>query len=433
MTMRPIELENRLLSSIKAEEDLLYCQREGVTRETFIEGDEDVDNAAVYEYLCAHVQDNGGALPTAEDLQSLYGFKDTGAGDLKSYVKLARRREVGRRAISFLHANTERLGTDDPVDAIAEIAAEFSGLKAESGRAVSYIDGDAMERLEDFDRARALVKENKMIGIPTGLSTFDRQYLGFKPGELVVVMGGTGVGKSWLLMYMAAVAHKAGYRIFLVSPELTLMEQGKRFDPLRAHLEDIELSNDNIIRGQGKRSAYRGWLEELSKERRFAGADRADTGQWFTFDDIWRMAVETRPDMVIVDGLYLIGDARGGKKAGWEILKEGVDRLKALAQQESLVVLGAHQPTREASAKGATAPPDLSQIAYGFSVAQSADRVISMSYDPDSELHRLYRVAKLREGKKIPDARRLYWDVDRGKIHEVEFEEPGAFSNDFGN
>lgn len=426
--MRPVDLESRLLSSIETEEDVLYCQREGVTRETFIEGDEDIDHAAVYEYISKHAQDNHGCLPTAEDLQSLFGFKGTGAGDLKSYVRLARQREIGRKALSFLQVNIQRLDTDDPVDAIADIAATFSELKSESGQVIYYLYKDALERLDDFDEAKELVKANKMIGIPTGLSTFDNQYLGFKPGELVVVMGSTGVGKSWLLMYMAAVAHKNGYKIFLVSPELTIMEQGKRFDPLRAHLDGIELSNQDIITGRGKRDVYKGWLEELSKERNFAGIDRSDTGQWFTFPDIWRMTVENKPDMLIVDGLHLIaGDAHSGSKKGWEILKEGVDMLKALAQQERIVVLGAHQPTRDASAKGASIPPSLSQIAYGFSVAQSANRVISMSYDPDSEFHRFYRVAKLREGKAIPEVRRLYFNVDKGQVNEVLYEDPGDF------
>ena len=431
--MKPIDLEVRLLSSIETEEDVTYCQREGVTRETFIEGDEDVDHAAVYEYILRHAQENSGQLPTAEDLRTLLGFKSTGVGDLKSYVALARRREVGRKALRFLQTNIQRLDTDDPVDAIADIAAEFSGLKSETGQVISYLDKDALERLDDFDEARELVKAGKMIGIPTGLSTFDNQYLGFKPGELVVVIGGTGVGKSWLLMYMAAVAHKNGYRIFLVSPELTIKEQGKRFDPIRAHLDDITLSNQDIITGQGKRTVYKSWLEELSKERSFPGVDRSDTGQWFTFSDIWRMTVENKPDMLIVDGLHLIaGDARSGAKQGWEILKTGVDMLKALAQQERIVVLGAHQPTRDASAKGATIPPSLSQIAYGFSVAQSSDRVISMSYDSDSELHRLYRVVKLREGKAIPEARRLYFNVDKGQINEVPYEDPGEFETKNG-
>ena len=433
--MKPVELESRLLSSIETEEDLLLCQREGVTAETFVDAlDDRVDYGEVFGYIEQHARDNRGALPTAKDLKALFGFVGSGKGDLKTYVKLARRREIGRRAVAYLTLKMTKFDQDDPVDTIAEIAAEFVKLKADTGAIISFLDADALERLDEFDRAKATVKESGIIGIPTGLSTFDKQNLGFKPGELVVVVGGTGVGKSWLLLYMAAVAHKEGYKIFLVSPELSIKSQAKRFDPLRAHLDGVMLSNQDIITGKGKRTTYKDWLEELAKTRRFPGTDRSDTGKLLTFDDVWRFAMEHKPDVLVVDGLHLLsGGAGSNSKKGWEVLKEGIDMLKALAEQEKIVILVAHQPTREASAKGATIPPSLSQIAYGFSVAESADRVISLSYDGDSEIHRLYRVTKLREGKKIPSVRRLYFNVDNGEIHEVPYEDPEAFgtTNEF--
>lgn len=435
--MKPVELENRLISSIASYEDVLYCQREGITDESFVsEGEDTPDHGQVFEYIAQHARENSGDLPTPEDLSTLYDFEPNGEpGDLKSYVREIRKREVGRKALSFLQGIVKRLDTDNPVEVVSEIADEFAKLRTVSKSAIEYIDADALERLEDFDTAQESVTEGKMIGIPTGLSTFDKQYLGFTPGEVVVVIGGTGIGKSWLLLYMAAVAHKNEKKILLVSPELTIKEQAQRFDPIRSHLDGVTLSNQGIITGQENREMYKGWLEHLAKDRRFAAFDRSEDGQMITFDEIWRQTAQVKPDVVMVDGLHLIAGRSKGEQKGWEVLKEGIDSLKAMAQKEGVVVLAAHQPTRDASSKKqAGMPPGLAQVAYGFSVAQSADRVLSLARDPDSELHRLYRVIKQRAGQPIIEVRRLYFDVDKGKVHEVAYEAPEAFetSNDFG-
>jgi len=436
--MNQAELENRLLSSVESLEDLRYCQQEGITSETFVHTDDEgtLDHGEVYDYLDTYSRENKGKLPTEKDLKALHDFESTGAGDLKNYVQQVRWKELARNAMSFLTRNVERLNEDDPTKVIEDFAREFSDLRTGGKRSVVYLDKDAMDRLTQFDEAKELVKTGKMIGIPTGLSTFDSQYLGFRDGELVVVMGGTGIGKSWLLIYMAAIAYAEGKKLLMISPELTADEQGARFDVVFAHHNQLKLSNQDIITGQGKRSEYKGWLESLTKSDRFPVIDRSDTGKPLSFNDIWRYVGDHKPDLLLVDGLHLISGGSNGRGAkGWEILKEGVDSLKALSQHEKIVTIVAHQPDRSASAKGAIVPPGLSQVGYGFSVMEAADRVISMSRDPRSESHRLYRVVKIRRGKAIPDARRLKFNVDVGEIHEVKFVDPGEFetTNEFTN
>ena len=133
--------------------------------------------------------------------------------------------------------------------------------------------------------------------------------------------------------------------------------------------------------------------------------------------------MESQPDELLVDGIHLIA-GNDPRKAGWETLKDGSAQLKALAQQMGCVVIAAHQPDRSASKKReVTIPPGLSQIGYGFGIAQSANRIISMSRSSDEEEERLYTVIKIRGGKDFVGFRRLHWDVDVGQIWEKEEEE----------
>ena len=115
-------------------------------------------------------------------------------------------------------------------------------------------------------------------------------------------------------------------------------------------------------------------------------------------------------------------------KQGWEALKDGVRDLKALAQQEKIVVIAAHQAERSSAKKSdAFTPPNLSQIAYGFAVGQSSDRVISMSWVRGDPLARHYSVPKLRAGQMIVNRRTLRWNVDIGCIFEDSSAVPEEF------
>ncbi len=412
--MEQLVLENRLLSSIKTVEDLLLCQQEGVTRETFIVA---VPNHGdIWEYIEEHARNNN-ALPTRSDITAIYKFDATEPGDLKTYIRGARSAEIAAKARTLLVNKADGLA-GNPETTIRDIILGLSGLQASGKRRELYLDRDSTERMEYFEEARRALTEGGILGIPTGLATFDKQGLGFRKGEVVVIIGGTGVGKSWLVTYMAVTAYEHGNKILMISPELTDKEVGQRFDVLLANQRGVKLSNMNIMLGQENYVKYQKWLASLKDEKRFGVIDSSDTGKRLTFIDIWRYVKEYQPDMLVVDGLQLISGNNGGKERGWEALKEGVEYLKSMAVQEDIVILIAHQPNRDASKKNATTAPGLEKIGYSFAVAETADRVISIARVPGKEMFRQYIVPKIRAGATIIDTRMLFFDVDCGNIRE---------------
>ena len=415
--MTPSELETRLLSCVRSIEDLLYCEEHGITPESFIVTEP--DHGAVFKYIQDHSRAHSGILPTDEDLESLYEFTRSGKGDLPSYVQKVREEELGRRARVILLQEIEHLD-ESPEGAINNIVASLASLKTGTRRRVAFLDRDAPERLVEFDEATRLAKEGGVIGIPTGLRSFDMQLLGFKPGELVIVMGSTGVGKSWMLMKMGATAYENNRKVLLISPELTNGEQGLRLDAVLSSERKLQLSNSELLTGQAKRPEYEAWLNSLTARSEFICVDSSDTGRSLSFEDVWRYTLEFKPDVCLVDGLHLLTSSDSKSSlAGWEMLKEGSMFLKALAQQEGLVIICATQAVRGA-AQDQTVPPGLSQISYAFSIGEAADRVISMSRMKGNEFGRRYSVPKLRGGKEIVEWRDLHWDVDVGSIYEED-------------
>jgi replicative DNA helicase len=415
--MTPQELEARLLSCLRSIEDVLYCEEHGVSPDSFVVTEP--DHAEIFRYIQDHSRQHSGILPTDEDLESLHGFKRSGKGDLSTYVQKVREDELGRRARVILLQEIEHLD-EKPEAAIQGIVASLASLKTGTRRRVSYLDRDAMERLREFDEATELAKSGGVIGIPTGLRSFDAALLGFKKGELVIVMGSTGVGKSWMLMKMGVTAYENNRKVLLISPELTNHEQALRLDSVLAATRTQQLSNSELLTGQANRKEYAAWLDALTARSEFISVDSSDTGKSLSFEDVWRYAVEFKPDLVLVDGLHLLTSSEAkSTMAGWEMLKEGSKFLKALAQQEGIVIICATQATRPA-AQDQTVPPGLSQISYAFSIGEAADRVISLSRVKGNELARRYSVPKLRGGKEIVEWRDLHWNVDVGEIWEED-------------
>lgn len=425
------DLEERLVSSLRTKEDLQLCQRLGVTASTFTSApDAEVDFVELWRYVEEHASREGGQPPTKEDLQALFGFEQRRAGDLRTYVEKLRQRERSRGLRQLLASAALRLEEGDRLSKEVEEELTLGLAKLRStgepkGQA-SYLDKDVRERWEVFQEAQQLAQKKGIIGIPTGLASFDRTKRGFTPGELVVVVGSTGVGKSWTVLYMIAVAVEHGKKVMLVSPELSKVEQGFRLDSVLGHLRGRTISNEALITGQADKQAYKEWLKNLHEqaEGKVICVDSSSRqGQALSFTDVWRLTLEHSPDMIAIDGLHLLApDKAATPQKSWEVLKDGTAYLKALAMQERVVVLAAHQAVREAAENKAGAPPSLAQIALGFSVANDADRVIALGRDPGSELHRLYMVPKLRAGKPIVETRRLYFNVDIGEIHEVKWE-----------
>lgn len=418
--MTPEELESRLLSCITSVELLLRCEQQGVSTETFVV-QEPVHHGEVWTYIVKHAREHGGQPPESQDLETLFGFVSSGPGDLDIYIAEARAHELRRKAREVLLQNLDEFNDEaqgDPSTAVQRTASSLAALNAASGRQAIHFDRDALMRLERFDQARETVERDGLIGVPTGLKPFDAEGRGFLPGEVVIMLGSTGVGKSFMECFMAANAYAAGRKILLISPEMPSDDIGLRLDVMLANRAGIKLSLQELMVGRSDRQAYERWLSAFSNADRLVIVDSTETGRQFSFQDIWRLTLEHRPDVLLVDGLPLIV-GEGNDKKGWEILSEGTAVLKALALRERIVIIAAMQADRtSASHKWETTPPTLAQIGYSYQVSQNADHVISMSRVRDRPLERAYRIIKGRNLKEVVERRVLHWNVDNGQIYD---------------
>jgi replicative DNA helicase len=84
-----------------------------------------------------------------------------------------------------------------------------------------------------------------------------------------------------------------------------------------------------------------------------------------------------RPDLVVVDGIYLMQGAAGDSH--WEKITSISRSLKQLAEGEGTPVLGLHQANRQAIGKRI----EIEHIAYADALAQDADLVMAINAEDD--------------------------------------------------
>ena len=109
--------------------------------------------------------------------------------------------------------------------AIEEIDAIVGELSHSATRGVSA--GGMMASAVDA-AARAYQAEGRILGIPSGLTKLDRKLLGFTKGELVIMAGRPGMGKSALMATAARHMGELGHIGIIFSQEMSEVALGQR-------------------------------------------------------------------------------------------------------------------------------------------------------------------------------------------------------------
>ncbi len=152
---------------------------------------------------------------------------------------------------------------DDPEKAISLTISRLSKVQEDTStreRIEIYKDG-FQHRVEEYiDSTIDLEKSKKRKGIYFGWDLINDQLYGIHPGELAVIAGYTGIGKSLTGAKIAIEAAKRGTKVYLLNLELDKELQMKRLDCLvsgvsyakyeRGELNSIELDKLKTARAE---------------------------------------------------------------------------------------------------------------------------------------------------------------------------------------
>ena len=339
------------------------------------------DHRDVYEAMETQLDANG-EIDGPLLLSRLEGDALATAGDLlggsyllaRSYKQhLAEIRDTAQRRRLMAEANAiydAALSSETSEEAISDSQGRMLRLAAGQQTSGPVTITEAMrewvEELED-----RVEDHGDRMGIPTGFPSLDQTMGAMEGGELVVVAGRPGMGKTTLAMNIAENAMLRDDRSVLVfSLEMPRKELVNR---MASSISALDMAALKKPRQMGE--------VEWSKVTQ---AIRAVHGKPMRIDDTGalhvqqlraraRVAHQQQPvQMVIVDYLGLL---RADGRSLYEQVTEISGQLKALAKELDVPVIALSQLNRAAD-KRPTPIPQMSDLRDSGSVEQDADKII---------------------------------------------------------
>lgn len=246
-----------------------------------------------------------------------------------------------------------------------------------------------------------------LVGAPTGFKTIDRATQGFQPGQLVTITGLAKASKSTLAMRIAMTMQEAKKRVLYLTYEQTVEEQTRRLDAYRAGVNENLINSGQLDHDQWKalqESVYTtGALEPMLISE-----------DCMTVTSIGAKIDIFKPDVVIVDGTYMMEDERGEAKGSPMALANIVSGLKFLAMRRSICVVAVTQST-PARTKGETLNNDSIMGSRAF--VQYSNVVIGIERTEEIKMRKL---KVLMSRSCAPCEVVLLFDYDTGEFVELE-------------
>lgn len=264
------------------------------------------------------------------------------------------------------------------------------------------------ERLDRYHERAA--NGNRLLGIPSGFRTIDMATAGAQPKQLITVIATPKVGKSTLAMRWALNAWEEGARVLFISFEMSNEEQEARHDAMLAQISHTAYQRGTLDRNQ---------VAQLERALRSTEGEHpfilsADISSVTTVSGVEAKIEQHTPDIVFVDGLYLMRDELGEDEGSPQALTNITRNLKRLCQRRNVPIVGSTQAllSKVSKKKGV----DAQSIGYSSSFAQDSDVILGLQADDNDEESRILKVVMSRNCGRVET--RLIWDWTTSTFEE---------------
>ena len=401
--------EERLISRAIRTRDITPALEAGVNEEWFYVD----ENRAMWKFLVGHWTKYK-EVPSAVTVKDNFPtYRLLAVEDSIEYLidQLAeyRRRQ---KAIEVVQVAAEFIAEGHHDEAIAEMGRGLSAIHDEA-RTESEDENLSKDALVRYDEYLAIkTRPNGLLGISTGFKTIDDITAGVMKQQLWTIIAPPKTGKSVLAMQMAIRAQDEGLKVLFQSFEMTAREMKTRYDAMRAHI-----SHARHIRGALRPDEEKRLLDHLNVERTDFIMPDAISAR--TVSGLSAKIEKFEPDIVFVDGVYLMHDEATGETETERALRSLTRSLKRTAQRYDLPVVISTQSLRS-KMRGGKVTSD--SIGYTSSFAQDSDMILALQrQDEEDDSSRQLSIVESRiSGKGSTD---LLWDWEEGR-----FEEYGTFS-----
>lgn len=227
------------------------------------------------------------------------------------------------------------------------------------------------------------------LGLSTGFHSLDQRILGLAAGEMIVLAGRPGAGKTALALNVAMNVVNRGHSVVIYSLEMAGRELMGRIASA-----ETQIPYENILRARLTRSEESTLTQFILRIKTLPL--HIDDDATVHINDIRArsraMAQKQKIDLIIIDYLQL---ANGDGKSKYEKVTDVSRGIKLLAREIDCPVIALSQLNRESTKRNG--PPDLADLRDSGAIEQDADSVWFL-HSPDQYKTELI-IAKLRKGQ----------------------------------
>ena len=293
---------------------------------------------------------------------------------VERYIKIVIEKSILRNLI-YLSNDISKEAYDDKkeVDDILEaVQKSIFGITQERlKKGFENIEPVLQKTFEKIDMIAS--HKGSVIGVPSGFSDLDVKTTGFQNGDLIIIAGRPGMGKtSFALNMMRNAAIDSNKKIGFFSLEMANDQLAMRLLCAEARVDSNLVRSGNLPKSQYKNLSLA--VGPLSK----ADIYLDDTPALSILElraKARRLKNDVDADMIIVDYLQLMQGPKGLENRQQEIAT--ISRsMKALAKELDVPIVALSQLSRAVENRTGSKRPQLSDLRESGAIEQDADVVI---------------------------------------------------------
>lgn len=399
-------IETRLVHKVITDRTIIPVLERGIKDDWIL----DDDLRRIWKFVREHYSTYR-EVPTLDALLENYpNFKLIDVHDNLEYLidkSVKDRREMMTR--HGLQAVIEKFENSDPVAALAEMSKTITLVNEQGEIGTTHVDltKNIDVRLELYEQLLNM----ELLGVPTGFAAIDQATAGLQGGQLITVIAPPKTGKSQIALRMAINTHELGKVPMFQSFEMSNFEQSQRHDAMRAHLNHSKLRRGKL--SATEKSQYELMMDTLKDMQPFHMVDAING---MTIDTLVAKAEQLKPDILFVDGVYLMLDQVTGEANTPQALTNITRGLKRVAQSLDIPIVITTQTLLWKMRKNKVTADS---IGYSSSFFQDSDVILGLEPVEDDDELRSLKIVQARNA--APDtAVTLTWNWDTACFHDED-------------